>query len=421
MSCQLETIENMKNKLKQNKNCGTVKLDFYTHMKAIFNRVMLYHKHDPCDKLEEISELLKKTHLKIRDPLKDSEINKPAPVVKSQIVDQYISESRRLIKESVIVEKQDEKYVEKEIKCIIDEFPSVMKMFEWSGISFGELEHYRIYKAMKRLAKTTGATTLRFWGKFLGRQRDYFVIEGQLPYAEEVDYEVEAEVRGKGINSNVYWVTDDLLSDWVQLPDSHPKYINAARQIKYIVTGNLNADLNTNPRFPGKERHFLRAQIARISHSTTIVPKDFLAVDAENDKEVQFNEEFACPSASDLNNIEGWCHKLQNILLAGRTEHLPPNVPEDEKEDAIAKLEEKDPFIERLKGINDDKKIFKDIDGSWTTKMVGHLQQYAAEEGTMNYACCEIRSLRWKGAITITQSGRWANLYVGYGLKAGDV
>lgn len=38
------------------------------------------------------------------------------------------------------------------------------------------------------------------------------------------------------------------------------------------MTGNLNAPLNTNPPFPGKERHFLRAQIARIAHNTTIAP-----------------------------------------------------------------------------------------------------------------------------------------------------
>lgn len=250
--------------------------------------------------------MVKKTHLKIRDPLKDSEINKPAPVVKNQIVNHYIEEFRKLIKEAVVVEQEDEKFVEKEIKCVIDELPSLMKMFAWSGISFGEQEHFRIYKAMKRLAKSTGATHLRFWGKYFGKQRDYYVIEGELPYSEEAKAVDGAEARGKGINSHIYWVTDDILSDWVQLPDSCPKYINAARQIKYIVTGNLNADLNTNPKFPGKERHFLRAQIARISHSTTIIPKDFMVVDAENDRATQYNEEFSCPGATELNNLENW-------------------------------------------------------------------------------------------------------------------
>lgn len=260
-------------------------------------------------------------------------------------------------------------------------------MFEWAGISFGEGETFRIYKAMKRLAKVSGASQLRFWGKILGRQRDYFVIEGQLPYAEECKAANGAEDRGKGINSQVYWVTDDLLSDWVQLPDSEPHYIHAARNIKYIVTGNLNADLNTNPKFPGKERHFLRAQIARISHTTTIVPRDYLAADDENDRLVKFNEEFAVPSATDLNTAEGWVHQYQNILLAGRAEHQRPVLPEDEIDEAIAALEEKDPFVERLKGINEDKQVHKELEGAWVSKLVGNNQKYTGDDGSISYAC----------------------------------
>jgi hypothetical protein len=33
----------------------------------------------------------------------------------------------------------------------------------------------------------------------------------------------------------------------------------ASRMIKHIFTGNLNASIDSNPPFPGKERHFLRA------------------------------------------------------------------------------------------------------------------------------------------------------------------
>ena len=115
MSCQLETIENMKNKLKKSKKMGKVQLDFYSHLKEIFNRVMLYHQSDSYDKFEEISQLVKKTHLKIRDPPKDSEINKPLPTKKSEVVDHYIQEFRRLMKEAALVEEEDEEFVEKEI------------------------------------------------------------------------------------------------------------------------------------------------------------------------------------------------------------------------------------------------------------------------------------------------------------------
>jgi radial spoke head protein 4A len=37
------------------------------------------------------------------------------------------------------------------------------------------------------------------------------------------------------------------------------------------LTGNLEREIITNPFFFGKEKHYLRAQIARIYHGTTVV------------------------------------------------------------------------------------------------------------------------------------------------------
>jgi len=36
---------------------------------------MLHHPYDACDKFEEISHLVKMTHLKIKDPLNDYQVN----------------------------------------------------------------------------------------------------------------------------------------------------------------------------------------------------------------------------------------------------------------------------------------------------------------------------------------------------------
>ena len=80
------------------------------------------------------------------------------------------------------------------------------------------------------------------------------------------------EKRGKGLNENVYWVTHDLLGEWQKLPDARAEDIVAARQIKKILAGNLDAPVNSYPHFPGKERALLRAQIARINAATVIVP-----------------------------------------------------------------------------------------------------------------------------------------------------
>jgi len=73
------------------------------------------------------------------------------------------------------------------------------------------------------------------------------------------------------VNQFAYWVTDNSLNEWKILPDLQPGDIRAARSIKVLLTGNLERDIITNPFFFGKEKHYLRAQIARIFHGTTVV------------------------------------------------------------------------------------------------------------------------------------------------------
>lgn len=95
-------------------------------------------------------------------------------------------------------------------------------MFEWAGVSFGEEETFKLSKSMKRLAVMSGASQLRFWGKIYGTEKDYYIIEGILNAAEETKEDVTQEKRGEGTNSYVYWVTDNPLNDWIQLPDVKP-------------------------------------------------------------------------------------------------------------------------------------------------------------------------------------------------------
>ena len=47
------------------------------------------------------------------------------------------------------------------------------------------------------------------------------------------------------------------------------------------MTGHLNANVKSNPPFPGKERHFLRAQIARIFAATMISPVGFYKMEED--------------------------------------------------------------------------------------------------------------------------------------------
>jgi hypothetical protein len=70
---------------------------------------------------------------------------------------------------------------------------------------------------------------LRFWGKIYGSQKDYLIVEGVLESQEEEKNDITMEKRGEGVNKWVYWVTDNLLEDWVQLPDVKPAHVVAAK------------------------------------------------------------------------------------------------------------------------------------------------------------------------------------------------
>ena len=92
---------------------------------------------------------------------------------------------------------------------------------------------------------------------------------------------VGEEQRGEGVNSYIYWVAHDLLGEWSKLPDLRGEHVAAAKKFKKVLTGDLNADVEAYPFFEGKESYLIRAQIARITASTVIVPKGIYK-EAEN-------------------------------------------------------------------------------------------------------------------------------------------
>jgi radial spoke head protein 4A len=56
------------------------------------------------------------------------------------------------------------------------------------------------------------------------------------------------------------------------LPAVGPDHINVSRLVKHALTGDLESDVRTLPPFPGKEKHFLKAQLTRILFNCEIAP-----------------------------------------------------------------------------------------------------------------------------------------------------
>ena len=88
-----------------------------------------------------------------------------------------------------------------------------------------------------------------------------------------------------------------------------PQDIGQSRNIKVNFTGDLERDIITNPFFFGKEKHYLRAQIARISFSTTLIPKGQLRVSEEGEIEpIPEEEGFKIASTEELCDANNWQH-----------------------------------------------------------------------------------------------------------------
>ncbi len=95
--------------------------------------------------------------------------------------------------------------------------------------------------------------------------------------------------------------------NWVRLPDATPESIVAARGLKKIFTGDLEAPVVTVPYFAAPEKLLLRAQIARITADTVLNVKGYLTV-SEDDGSIAEAEEFVFPDQSTLLKPEGWMH-----------------------------------------------------------------------------------------------------------------
>lgn len=141
------------------------------------------------------------------------------------------------------------------------------------------------------------------------------------------------------------------------------------------LTGNLNATIDSCPPFPGKERHFLRAQIARIQHATEICPKGLFEIDEETNEQ-KYSEEFGMPGTEELKNVENWCHAVPQLLNAGRCTHAeiyPDGIEEDAREEYMNKLKEEDPEAERFRALADETYKKLNNEDPWSSKIAGDI------------------------------------------------
>jgi len=337
-----------------------------------------------------------------------------------------------------------------------------LDLTKWAGFGFSAADVQALSCSFMHLAGKEGVEQVRFWGKILGQKADYIVAEGKFggepPEVTEEDQTeggMASEMPGaQGMNFYTYWVTTTIYAtadDWVMLPLAKPAQVVASRKVKKILTGDLNAPVVTQPYFPGKEDHLLRAMIADISANTILAPAGKFVKpeggEGEDARVVQEASEadpdkpFVMPPAKQLVSLDAWVHSRENILGSGKT--MP--VTDADKEAAIAaagddeaaiaqakrlmdETMKNDPMIPPLLPVSTDKPP-EGMTASWSVTRVCDPAEMtvpdkpnddgAPTSKTISNAVVAVKSMVWPGAVTVCRNEEFVSVYMGYGHKVG--
>lgn len=80
------------------------------------------------------------------------------------------------------VNAEDKEFLSLDTQFVIPNLQEQAQMLEWAGINFGEDYVFILQKSLKRLAVLTGASSVKFFGKIFGTQKDYWIACGSLSF-----------------------------------------------------------------------------------------------------------------------------------------------------------------------------------------------------------------------------------------------
>ncbi|CCW59587.1 unnamed protein product [Phytomonas sp. EM1] len=370
------------------------------------------------------------------------------------------------------------------------------RVFNALGTGIPPEAAYHVMIGLKKLMKSEPLSSVRLWGKILGRKSDYYIAETELDPAyvtldgeddEDMDNDGDGEdlpiehvndvfsvhilkrhhatpkeKSGTDLNKYVYYAasTADPMV-WSRLPDVEPQHITVARLICREFTGNLEAPVRSHPRFLGLEKHYLRAQIARITCACRIAPRDMFTTqgavpDMDEDEDgnplppPEMVPAYAevpplipqkAPDEDDTDEIQAvrawyegfrygellqgkhWVHIAPTLLKCGRAT-IPPQQSHEAEDNFGDAVEASHQEVESIRPFLSD--LSKDEPMTLPGHSRSQLASWTFSQGYHNESddtkLYLARSMRWPGAVcyamTTGKPGAvYQSLYVGNGLK----
>nr|KAJ3420715.1 Radial spoke head protein 4 A [Polyrhizophydium stewartii] len=332
-------------------------------------------------------------------------------------------------------------------------------------VSFGPEETFLLLLSIKKLIEDKPLKSVRLWGKIFGTHGNYIIVEAELkdgatdedeatanavpedPHAaqeaaEAAAAQAKAAAAGGGSAEDEEGSRRKPMNpeeDETGLPKPKSKTINplsrevhvGVNRYNYYVCPYAGADwIVSYPAFDGTEAQYLRAQIARITAATVLSPNGYYMVDNDDGESEEsnagasiiVNPEFEGFANDQLLNLANWVHHMPYILPQGRVtwenpaargENADGGDDEDRDDDegsesngAEAVEPETGPTLLSVISADED---HGDIP-SWTARLCSPLSP-------SKYSPVMLRSTRWPGAAVVSYNDKFANIYVGFGLK----
>lgn len=403
----------------------------YNHIVQLARTLAEEKPKDALEQVEALSRRLKESAFRGPPSPEEPELSVAAKAAED--------ESKSCAQSFMLLRSPSDPLAAPKVLGVVQNYLEDAAILEWAGVGFGKQESYHLAMSLRQLAAESGLESLRLWGKVLGTASDYYVAEGTLGASEPTPVALpgspddDVEPRGQGANRCIYWVTKGGFDPWVRLPHARASQIRAARSIKHMMSGDLSSEVISTPWFPGGEEQLLRAQIARITSTCMLAPKGYFQVDEEapvkNTIRMVEGALEAFPSPEELATQGGWVHAAPFLLSTGKSgwpdlEALEGKITEEQAEELKA-LAENEPEKAMLEGIETDLEELKPEEAesgpAWSIKNYGDEGVYSSGDGTKTLRVTAIRSMIWPGAVTVVKGTRFANLYVGYGMKCGTL
>jgi len=431
-------------------------LNLYDHLSMVLTRVLDERPDNVVDIFEDVSKDAKKSKFTSDVDTVQDKIDKSTEVALAVIQKKLFSKGEG---------EEEEAPQDEEVETPLPNLMELCFYFEQAGIGLNREEMIRVWLALKSLVDNHPLQHVRFWGKLLGTEQNYYVAEVEYREGDEEEEEEEEaeespeeeapekdeeEEEGEeaeeddtpkpefkpppvvpkedartGVNKKVYFVCNDPGKVWVKLPTVTPAQISGARQIKKFLTGRLDAPVVAYPPYPGNESSYLRAQIARISAGTHISPLGFYQFDEEEEEEEEgeardhfvTNLDFEGIPVRDLTDptMANWVHHVQHVLPQGRCSWWNPvqknedDFEDEEEEEEREEPDEPEPEVgpPLLTPCAEDDEV--NSMPAWTATLSSNL--------IPQYAIAVVRSNLWPGASAFCFDKKFENVYVGTGHK----